>query len=90
MELNFYNKYITFNVSKNTLHLYSVAKKLFHSTLFRKEIKDSNPDYWPYIIAETLYRIKDMEIRNCSCFKCKEDLERLKEYADKIMAHKTE
>ena len=67
-----------------------MAKKSFHSTLFSQEIKDSNPDYWPYVIAETLYRIKDMEIRNCSCFKCKEDLERLKEYAEKIMAHKRE
>lgn len=67
-----------------------MAKKSFHSTLFRKEIKDSKPEYWPFVIAETLYRIKDMEIRNCSCFKCREDIERLKEYADKNMDHKRE
>lgn len=64
-----------------------MEKKSFNSQLFRRQINAHEPDYWPIVHAETLYRIKDLEIKKCSCFKCMQDLDRLNEYLNKLMSH---
>lgn len=61
-----------------------MKKKDFHSQLFKRQIHVLDPDYWPIVRAETLFRINDLEIRNCSCFKCKQDLENLKDFWEKL------
>jgi hypothetical protein len=60
-------------------------KKTFHSQLFKRQVEVTEQDYWPIVKAETLFRIKDLEIRNCSCFKCKQDLEKLNEFLAKLL-----
>jgi len=79
-----------FKFYKNTLHLYGMEKKAFRSQLFRRQIEVYEPDYWPIVHAETLYRIKDLEIKKCSCFKCMQDLDRLNDYLNKLMSHSQE
>lgn len=67
--------------------MYSMEKKEFQSQLFRRKINVYEQDYWPLVHAETLYRIKDLEIKKCPCFKCMQDLDRLNEYLKKLMSH---
>jgi hypothetical protein len=64
-----------------------MRKKEFQSQLFRRKINVYELDYWPIVHAETLYRIKDLEIKKCSCFKCIQDLDRLNEYLKRLMSH---
>ena len=64
-----------------------MEKKAFQSQLFRRQINIYETDYWPIVHAETLYRIKDLEIKQCSCFKCCQDLDRLNEYLKRLMSH---
>jgi len=63
-----------------------MEKKEFQSQLFRRKINVYEPDYCPIVHAETLYRIKDLEIKKCSCFKCIQDLDRLNEFLNKLMS----
>lgn len=53
-----------------------MVKKSFDSQLFRRKINIYEPDYWSIVHAGTLFRIKELETANCSCFKCKQDLEK--------------
>ena len=59
-------------------------KKPFHSQLFRRKIEVCEPDYWAIVHGETLYRINDLEIRKCTCFKCITDLEKYKEFLTRL------
>ena len=47
-----------------------MEKKAFHSQLFRRKIEVSEPDYWMYLYAEALYRLKQLEDLNCPCGNC--------------------
>ena len=64
-----------------------MVKKAFHSQLFRRKIEVSEPDYWAIVYAETLYRIKDLEIQNCSCMKCNQDLDKLNDFLTRLRSH---
>lgn len=64
-----------------------MKKKDFHSQLFKRQIQITNPDYWSIVKAETLFRIKELEIKNCSCFKCKQDLEKLNKFLTKLLTN---
>ena len=57
-----------------------MEKKSFQSQLFRRKIEVCEKDYWSIVFAETLFRIDDLEIRKCTCFKCSQDLEKYKNY----------
>jgi len=61
-----------------------MEKKEFQSQLFRRKINIYEPDYWPLVHAETLYRIKDLVIKQCSCFKCCQDLEKYKDFLTRL------
>ncbi len=47
-----------------------MQRKEFKSRLFKKKIKADNIDYWFFLYAETLYRLKQMEDLNCTCCYC--------------------
>jgi hypothetical protein len=57
-----------------------MRKKSFHSLLFRKTIEPGDKDYWQKYYAEALYRLRDLEERNCSCLKCRQDREKLEDF----------
>ena len=56
-----------------------MKKKVFHSQLFRRKIEISEQNYWSIVFGETLFRIDDLEFRKCTCFKCRQDLEKYKD-----------
>ena len=81
--VNFLIQHIsTFNFI--TIHLYSMEKKAFHSQLFRRIIEVSDPDYWAIVHGETIFRIYDLEVRKCTCFKCIQDLEKYKDFLTRL------
>ncbi len=61
-----------------------MKKKSFHSNLFNKTINQDSIDYNPIVKAELLFRIKELERENCSCFECTDNLEKFRKYYDKI------
>jgi len=63
-------------------------KKNFRSQLFRKEIKVNDPEYWIKVYAELLFRINELEVQNCNCFKCQTDLVNYKSFFKKFRLDK--
>jgi len=61
-----------------------MEKKAFRSQLFRRKIDVNETDYWSIVWAETLFRIDDLEVRKCSCFKCSTDLEKYNEFLTRL------
>ena len=51
----------------DTIHLYGMANKRFHSRLFQRYIEPNEMYYWKFVYAEFLYRIIEMEEAKCSC-----------------------
>jgi len=51
--------------------MYGMQRKEFKSRLFRKKIKVNEIDYWFFLYAEALYRLKqmkDLKCTSCYCF----------------------
>ena len=66
-----------------------MKKKNFRSQLFRNEIIESDPEYWIKVYAELLFRIDELEEKNCNCFKCQSDLDNYKVYFEKLRKDKS-
>jgi len=64
-----------------------MKKKAFYSQLFRRDISVNDKDYWSVVYAETLYRIKELEVKNCSCMDCNQDLDKLNNYLNVLRTH---
>ena len=47
-----------------------MQKKDFKSRLFKKNIKSNGLNYWFYLYAESLYRLKLNTELNCTCSYC--------------------
>ena len=47
-----------------------MQRKDFKSHLFRKNIKSDDLDYWFFLYAEALYRLKLNDELNCTCSHC--------------------
>jgi len=47
-----------------------MERKLFKSRLFKKTIKIDDLDYWSYLYAESLYRIRQLDDLKCPCGYC--------------------
>ena len=73
----------TLQINIIAIHLYGMAKKEFYSQLFRKYIKIDDPEYSSKVLAEALYRLKEYEGKNCSCFYCLTSKQKLKEFVEK-------
>jgi hypothetical protein len=57
-----------------------MQRKQFKSRLFKKVINKNDLDYWSYLYAESLYRLKQLDDLKCSfgfCFSEKVRLEHL-------------
>lgn len=65
-----------------------MKKKNFRSQLFRKEIKENDPEYWIKVYAELLFRIYELEKQKCNCFKCQTDLNSYLNFLDKLNCDK--
>ena len=50
-----------------------MEKKAFKSRLFSRKIIESEKDYWIYLYADVLFRLKLLEELNCPCGKCSDD-----------------
>lgn len=61
-----------------------MRKKKFYSRLFGRNIEKSEKDYEAFVKAELLFRVKDLETKNCSCMACRDELEELKDYYQKL------
>ena len=59
-----------------------MAKKEFYSQLFRKHIKIDDPEYSAKVLAEAMFRLREYEVRNCSCMICQNSKQKLKEYVE--------
>ncbi|HEX9252212.1 MAG TPA: hypothetical protein VF870_08215 [Ignavibacteriaceae bacterium] len=66
-----------------------MKKKSFRSQLFRKEIQVNDPEYWIKVYAELLFRIDELEMQKCNCFKCQTDLDRYLNFFQKLRDDKT-
>jgi hypothetical protein len=55
---------------KNTIHLYGMDRKAFKSKLFNKKIETDNVNYWEFLYAEILFRLKMLNDLNCNCSFC--------------------
>jgi hypothetical protein len=47
-----------------------MQRKEFKSRLFKKIIRAEDLDYWPFLYAESLYRLKKLEDLKCPCSFC--------------------
>ena len=47
--------------------------KPFKSRLFNRSILANDKDYWIYLYADILFRLKQLEELNCPCGKCYRD-----------------
>jgi len=45
-------------------------RKEFKSRLFKKKIKADNKDFWVFLYAEVLYRLKQLDDLKCPCSHC--------------------
>lgn len=61
-----------------------MQRKDFKSRLFRKSIKADELDYWFYLYAEALYRLKLNTELNCPCSECWVDKTKLNQLLDQI------
>ncbi len=61
-----------------------MQRKNFKSRLFKKNIKADDLDYWFYLYAETLYRLKLNTELNCSCSECWVEKTRYNHILDQI------
>ena len=50
-----------------------MKKKLFKSRLFNKSILENDKDYWLYLYADILFRLKQLQELNCPCVNCFHD-----------------
>ena len=60
-----------------------MAKKEFYSQLFKKLIKNDDPEYSSKVLAEALYRLREYEERKCSCMMCQDSKLKIKEFVEK-------
>ena len=61
-----------------------MQRKQFKSRLFKKIIKIDNLDYWVYLYAEALYRLKLNTELNCPCSECWVEKTKLNHLLDQI------
>ena len=61
-----------------------MQRKDFKSRLFKKNIKTDDLDYWFYIYAEALYRLKLNTELNCPCSECWVEKTKLNHLLDQI------
>jgi hypothetical protein len=47
-----------------------MERKTFKSILFKRTIQPDNLDYWFYLYADVLFRLKLSEELNCTCSYC--------------------
>ena len=59
-------------------------KKDFNSALFRQKILKTDPEYEAIVYVETIYRIRDLEEKNCSCMTCQNELAKYREFFNKL------
>jgi len=61
-----------------------MERKEFKSKLFSKKIEADDKDYWFYLYADVLYRLKQLTDLNCSCGSCFSDKIHFKNLLDKM------
>lgn len=61
-----------------------MIKKGFYSQLFKRFINKNESDYTAIVKAELLFRIRELEKQNCTCFQCQSDLEKFENYYEKL------
>ena len=61
-----------------------MQRKNFKSRLFKKNIKADDLDYWFYLYAESLYRLKLNTELNCPCSDCWVEKTKLNHLLDQI------
>ena len=61
-----------------------MQRKDFKSRLFRKTIKSDDLDFWFYLYAESLYRLKLNTALNCPCSECCVEKTKLNHLLDQI------
>lgn len=61
-----------------------MQRKDFKSRLFKKNIKSEDLDFWFYLYAESLYRLKLNIELNCPCSECWVEKTKLNHLLDQI------
>ena len=61
-----------------------MKRKSFESRLFKKIIKSNELDYWFFLYAESLYRLKLNIELNCPCSHCWVERSKLNHILDRI------
>jgi hypothetical protein len=50
-----------------------MERKTFYYRMFKRKIKTYNVDYWTFLYAEILFRLKALEELKCPCRSCFSD-----------------
>jgi len=64
--------------------LFTLIKKDFQSELFNQTIKKDAENYDALVKAELLFRIKNLERANCSCYECADKFKEYIKYYEKL------
>jgi hypothetical protein len=62
-----------------------MIKRKFKSYLFHRDINPDEKDFIAIVKAELLYRIFDLDEKNCSCMGCIQNRERYYNYLQNIL-----
>jgi hypothetical protein len=62
-----------------------MERKDFKSVLFSRKIKADDLDYWFYLYADLLYRLKKLKDLNCPCTFCWKDKVHYEQLLDLII-----
>ena len=62
-----------------------MKRKTFYSRMFKRRIKTDNVDYWTFLYAEILFRLKALEELKCPCSSCFGDKVKLQHLLEQLM-----
>jgi hypothetical protein len=62
-----------------------MTRRKFRSYLFGRDINPDEKDFTAIVKAELLYRIFDLDEKDCSCMGCSQNRERYYNYLQKIL-----
>lgn len=62
-----------------------MERKTFYSRVFKKKINTDNVEYWNFLFAELLFRLKSLKELNCPCGSCFSDKIKLDYLIDQLI-----
>jgi len=71
-------------------YIIKMTRRKFKSYLFHRDINPKEKDFFALVKAELLYRIFDLDEKNCSCMGCTQNIEKYYAFLQKILKDERE